>query len=80
MTNSSIYYVTQPPPSGFLDVEKELQKIGLKSVRNTAKRRVAAQIQGISQKNGSKPQQHTFSVSLPKPQRQRFPELNLIDE
>ncbi|KAG2330023.1 hypothetical protein Bca4012_020437 [Brassica carinata] len=49
MTNSSIYYVTQPPPSGFLDVE-DLQKIGLKSVRNTAKRRVAAQIQGISQK------------------------------
>ncbi|KAL0728195.1 hypothetical protein Bca4012_024288 [Brassica carinata] len=79
MTNSSIYYVTEPPPSGFLDVE-ELQKIGLKSVRNTAKRRVAAHIQGISQKNGSKPQQHTFSVSLPKPQRQRFPELNLIDE
>ncbi|EOA17150.1 hypothetical protein CARUB_v10005418mg [Capsella rubella] len=37
-------------PSDMLDVEKELLKIGLKPATNTAERRAAAQIHGISNK------------------------------
>ncbi|XP_028804735.1 uncharacterized protein LOC114759686 [Neltuma alba] len=41
-------------PHDMLDVEKDLQKNGMKPATNTAKRRSAAQIQGISTKSKTK--------------------------
>ncbi|XP_010449190.1 PREDICTED: transcription initiation factor IIE subunit beta [Camelina sativa] len=41
-------------PSDMLDVEKDLLKIGLKPATNTAERRAAAQIHGISNKSKDK--------------------------
>ncbi|XP_010434296.1 PREDICTED: transcription initiation factor IIE subunit beta [Camelina sativa] len=41
-------------PNDMLDVEKELLKIGLKPATNTAERRAAAQIHGISNKSKDK--------------------------
>lgn len=48
-------------PSDLLDVEKELQKIGLKPVMNTAQRRAAAQIQGVSNKPKQKKKKQEIS-------------------
>ncbi|CAN8308206.1 unnamed protein product [Cochlearia groenlandica] len=44
-------------PSDMLDVEKELQKIGEKPVMNTAQRRAAAQVHGVSNKPKQKKKQ-----------------------
>ncbi|XP_057519747.1 uncharacterized protein LOC130800303 [Amaranthus tricolor] len=48
-------------PRDFLDVEKELQKSGVKPLTNTAQRRAAAQIQGTSTKPKSKKKKHEIS-------------------
>ncbi|XP_021773751.1 general transcription factor IIE subunit 2-like [Chenopodium quinoa] len=48
-------------PRDFLDVEKELQKTGIKPLTNTAQRRAAAQIQGVSSKNKPKKKKHEIS-------------------
>ncbi|KAL2898701.1 General transcription factor IIE subunit 2 [Bienertia sinuspersici] len=48
-------------PRDFLDVEKDLQKSGIKPLTNTAQRRAAAQIQGISTKNPKKKKKHEIS-------------------
>jgi len=41
-------------PRDMVDVEKELQKNGIKPVTNTAKRRAAAQIDGVKSKSKPK--------------------------
>ncbi|KAE8690076.1 omega-amidase NIT2-A-like [Hibiscus syriacus] len=46
-------------PRDMLDIEKDLQKNGMEPATNTAKRRAAAQVQGISFK--PKPKQQVFS-------------------
>ncbi|ESR53824.1 hypothetical protein WN944_013787 [Citrus x changshan-huyou] len=48
-------------PSDMLDIEKDLQKNGMKPATNTQKRRAAAQIQGISSKNKPKKKKHEIS-------------------
>ncbi|KMT05088.1 hypothetical protein BVRB_7g172420 [Beta vulgaris subsp. vulgaris] len=48
-------------PRDFLDVEKELLKSGTKPLTNTAQRRAAAQIQGLSSKAKPKKKKHEIS-------------------
>lgn len=48
-------------PRDFLDVEKELQKSGIKPLTNTAQRRAAAQIQGISSNKKAKKKKNEIS-------------------
>lgn len=48
-------------PRDMLDIEKDLQKNGMKPATNTAKRRAAAQIQGISSKSKPKKKKHEIS-------------------
>ncbi|WZY83089.1 hypothetical protein YC2023_029473 [Brassica napus] len=62
-TNNNQDAHKEPLPSDLLDMEKELQKIGFKPVRNTAQRRAAAQIQGISQKRRQTSPAHLFRIS-----------------
>ncbi|KAG9148579.1 hypothetical protein Leryth_018292 [Lithospermum erythrorhizon] len=45
-------------PRDMLDIERDLQKNGMKPSTNTAKRRAAAQIHGISQKPKAKKKKH----------------------
>lgn len=48
-------------PRDMLDIEKDLQKNGMKPATNTAKRRSAAQIQGISSKPKTKKKKNEIS-------------------
>ncbi|KAG5228370.1 transcription factor IIE [Salix suchowensis] len=48
-------------PRDMLDIEKDLQKNGMKPATNTAKRRAAAQVQGISTKQKAKKKKHEIS-------------------
>ncbi|KAJ9173568.1 hypothetical protein P3X46_016689 [Hevea brasiliensis] len=48
-------------PRDMLDIEKDLQKNGMKPATNTAKRRAAAQVQGISSKPKIKKKKDTIS-------------------
>ncbi|GMJ15032.1 hypothetical protein like AT4G20330 [Hibiscus trionum] len=48
-------------PRDMLDIEKDLQKNGMKPATNTAKRRAAAQVQGISSKPKPKQKNKEFS-------------------
>ncbi|CAN1826555.1 General transcription factor IIE subunit 2 [Linum perenne] len=48
-------------PRDMLDIEKDLQKNGMKPATNTAKRRAAAQIQGVSSKPKTKKKKHEIS-------------------
>ncbi|KAE8727053.1 F-box/LRR-repeat protein [Hibiscus syriacus] len=48
-------------PRDMLDIEKDLQKNGMKPATNTAKRRAAAQVQGISSKPKRKLKNKEFS-------------------
>ncbi|PON74488.1 Transcription initiation factor [Parasponia andersonii] len=48
-------------PRDMLDIEKDLQKNGMKPATNTAKRRAQAQIQGISSKPKTKKKKHEIS-------------------
>lgn len=48
-------------PRDMLDIEKDLQKNGMKPATNTAKRRAAAQVQGISTKPKIKKKKHEIS-------------------
>ncbi|KAK4786704.1 hypothetical protein SAY86_010537 [Trapa natans] len=48
-------------PRDMLDIEKDLQKNGMKPATNTAKRRAAAQVQGISSKSKQKKKKHEIS-------------------
>ncbi|GAV65094.1 hypothetical protein CFOL_v3_08609 [Cephalotus follicularis] len=48
-------------PRDMLDIEKDLQKNGMKPATNTAKRRAAAQVQGISSKTKPKKKKHEIS-------------------
>ncbi|KAI4347654.1 hypothetical protein L6164_008446 [Bauhinia variegata] len=48
-------------PRDMIDIEKDLQKNGMKPATNTAKRRSAAQIQGISTKPKPKKKKHEIS-------------------
>ncbi|KAL0684674.1 hypothetical protein Bca4012_051522 [Brassica carinata] len=72
-------FLRVPLPSDLFDMEKELQKIGFKPVRNTAQRRAAAQIQGITQKTRQDSPAHLFRISS-KASRPTVPETNLINE
>ncbi|KAJ4850569.1 hypothetical protein Tsubulata_030039 [Turnera subulata] len=48
-------------PRDMLDIEKDLQKNGMKPATNTAKRRAAAQVQGIAPKQKTKKKKHEIS-------------------
>ncbi|KAK3228753.1 hypothetical protein Dsin_000634 [Dipteronia sinensis] len=48
-------------PRDMLDIEKDLQKNGMKPATNTAKRRAAAQVQGVSSKAKPKKKKHEIS-------------------
>uniref|UniRef100_A0A2P2JXE2 Transcription initiation factor IIE subunit beta n=2 Tax=Rhizophora mucronata TaxID=61149 RepID=A0A2P2JXE2_RHIMU len=48
-------------PRDMLDIEKDLQKNGMKPATNTAKRRAAAQVHGISTKQKIKKKKHEIS-------------------
>lgn len=48
-------------PRDMLDIEKDLQKNGMKPATNTAKRRAQAQVQGISSKPKTKKKKHEIS-------------------
>lgn len=48
-------------PRDMLDIEKDLQKNGMKPATNTAKRRAAAQVQGMSSKPKQKKKKHEIS-------------------
>ncbi|GAV77005.1 hypothetical protein CFOL_v3_20477 [Cephalotus follicularis] len=48
-------------PRDMLDIEKDLQKNGMKPSTNTAKRRAAAQVQGISAKPKPKKKKHEIN-------------------
>lgn len=48
-------------PRDMLDIEKDLQKNGMKPATNTAKRRAQAQVQGISAKAKPKKKKHEIS-------------------
>ena len=48
-------------PRDMLDIEKDLQKNGMKPATNTAKRRAQAQVQGISTKAKPKKKKHKIS-------------------
>ncbi|KAJ4712977.1 Transcription initiation factor IIE subunit beta [Melia azedarach] len=48
-------------PHDMIVIEKDLQKNGMKPATNTAKRRAAAQIQGLSTKNKPKKKKHEIS-------------------
>ncbi|KAJ4710240.1 Transcription initiation factor IIE subunit beta [Melia azedarach] len=48
-------------PNDMIVIEKDLQKNGMKPATNTAKRRAAAQIQGIPTKNKPKKKKHEIS-------------------
>nr|GMC70692.1 general transcription factor IIE subunit 2-like [Ipomoea batatas] len=48
-------------PRDMLDIEKELQKNGMKPATNTAKRRAMAQVHGISSKPKTKKKKHEIS-------------------
>ncbi|KAB5573595.1 hypothetical protein DKX38_000789 [Salix brachista] len=48
-------------PRDMLDIEKDLQKNGMKPATNTAKRRAAAQVQGFSTKQKAKKKKHEIS-------------------
>ena len=48
-------------PRDMLDIEKDLQKNGMKPATNTAQRRAAAQVQGISNKPKTKKKKHEIS-------------------
>ncbi|KDP25473.1 hypothetical protein JCGZ_20629 [Jatropha curcas] len=48
-------------PRDMLDIEKDLQKNGMKPATNTAKRRAAAQVQGVSSKPKTKKKKHEIS-------------------
>lgn len=48
-------------PRDMLDIEKDLQKNGMKPATNTAKRRAAAQVQGINPKQKTKKKKHEIS-------------------
>ena len=48
-------------PRDMLDIEKDLQKNGMKPATNTAKRRAAAQVQGISSKPKPRQKNKEFS-------------------
>lgn len=48
-------------PRDMLDIEKDLAKTGMKPATNTAQRRAAAQVQGISTKAKPKKKKHEIS-------------------
>ncbi|CDP09781.1 unnamed protein product [Coffea canephora] len=48
-------------PRDMLDIEKDLQKNGMKPATNTAKRRAMAQVHGIAPKNKPKKKKHEIS-------------------
>ncbi|KAK4836417.1 hypothetical protein QYF36_022714 [Acer negundo] len=48
-------------PRDMVDIERDLQKNGMKPATNTAKRRAAAQIQGVSSKAKPKKKKHEIS-------------------
>ncbi|KAM6567145.1 hypothetical protein CsatA_026273 [Cannabis sativa] len=48
-------------PRDMLDIEKDLQKNGMKPATNTAKRRAQAQVQGVTPKNKTKKKKHEIS-------------------
>lgn len=48
-------------PRDMLDIEKDLQKNGMKPATNTTKRRATAQVQGISSKPKQKKKKHEIS-------------------
>ena len=48
-------------PRDMIDIEKDLQKNGMKPATNTAKRRAAAQVHGIPTKGKPKKKKHEIS-------------------
>ncbi|GKV33085.1 hypothetical protein SLEP1_g41632 [Rubroshorea leprosula] len=61
-------------PRDMIDIEKDLQKNGMKPATNTAKRRAAAQVQGISTKPKQKKKKQDIS-SRTKLTNSHLPEL-----
>ncbi|KAK6947752.1 TFA2, Winged helix domain 2 [Dillenia turbinata] len=65
-------------PRDMIDIEKDLQKNGMKPATNTAKRRAAAQVQGVPSKPKTKKKKHGISKRT-KLTNAHLPELFQLD-